>query len=389
MKKIAVLGFGVVGKGVCKVIEENAHIIGQRANEEVCLGYICDLRDFPDSPYGSLHTKDFNDILNDPDVAVVAELTGARSAAYEMSKKALMAKKSVVTSNKEVVAAYGAELLQIARENGVSYLFEASVGGAIPILRPLRDCMQGDRIGAVYGILNGTTNYILTEMGKTGASYQDALAEAKALGYAEPNPAADVEGKDACRKICILGACISGKLVSPEEVDTKGITEVTVKDIRLAERLGGKIKLIGRAEVCDKGLTLSVSPTFVPFGNPLSFVDGVFNAILVSCAAAGELMFYGRGAGSVPTAAAVAGDIAEALTSPTHLEWQPAHPVAASAPASLFLVYSGCDEALGFATASYSGVSGALVPAEEAEGAIERIKALGGRIIAEYKAMLG
>lgn len=389
MKKIAVLGFGVVGKGVCKVIEENAHIIGQRANEEVCLGYICDLRDFPDSPYGSLHTKDFNDILNDPDVAVVAELTGARGAAYEMSKKALMAKKSVVTSNKEVVAAYGAELLQIARENGVSYLFEASVGGAIPILRPLRDCMQGDRIGAVYGILNGTTNYILTEMGKTGASYQDALAEAKALGYAEPNPAADVEGKDACRKICILGACISGKLVSPEEVDTKGITEVTVKDIRLAERLGGKIKLIGRAEVCDKGLTLSVSPTFVPFGNPLSFVDGVFNAILVSCAAAGELMFYGRGAGSVPTAAAVAGDIAEALTSPTHLEWQPAHPVAASAPASLFLVYSGCDEALGFATASYGGVSGALVPAEEAEGAIERIKALGGRIIAEYKAMLG
>lgn len=388
MKKIAVVGFGVVGKGVCRVIEENARFIGQRAGEEISLGYICDLADFPDSPYGKLHIKDFDIILNDPDVAVVAELTGARGAAYEMSKKALLAKKSVVTSNKEVVAAYGAELLQIAKENGVSYLFEASVGGAIPILRPLRDCMQGDRISGVYGILNGTTNYILTKMANSGVSYQEALAEAKELGYAEPNPAADVEGKDACRKICILGASVSGMLVSPEDVETVGITSVTLKDIRLAERLGGKIKLIGKAEVTDEGLKLSVAPSFVPYGNPLSFVDGVFNAILVSCEAAGDLMFYGRGAGSVPTAAAVAGDIAEALTTPTHLKWTPSKPVKAESGAAEFIVYCGGEPSFDLATASYGDVRGVLVPADGVLGVIDTLNAANSRIISRYKALI-
>ena len=321
MKKVAVLGFGTVGRGVCQVLSESAEALKKKAGEDVVLGYICDLRDFPDSPYGDKHIKDLDIALADPEVAVVVELTGARGAAFELSKKALTAGKSVVTSNKEVVSAFGAQLLSIAAENGVSYLFEASVGGAIPIMRPLRDCLATDTVNSICGILNGTTNYILTRMEKEEISYEDALTEAQSLGYAEPNPTADVTGKDAVRKIAILGACISGKLVSPELIPCRGITEIKPEYIKLASSLGGRIKLLGRAVYDGESLHMSVEPCFVSYDNPLSFTDGVFNSILVSCRDSGDLMFYGRGAGSIPTAAAVVGDIADAINGCKPQRW--------------------------------------------------------------------
>lgn len=306
MKKIAVLGFGCIGKGVCRLLtEEGSRLAGR-------LKYVCDLRDIPDKPYGDMHIKDFNVVLSDPEIAVVAELTGARRAAFELSKKALEAGKSVVTSNKEVVSAYGPELLRTARENNVSYLFEAAVGGAIPLIRPLRMNLGTDRIDGIYGILNGTTNYILTSM-ERGVPYAEALAEAKRLGYAEPDPSADVTGLDSCRKISVLSAFIDGGIIPPEKIPTAGIENVPVAALEAAKALGGRIKLIARAERTENGVSACVLPCFVRPGNLLYNIDGVNNGVKVSCKASGDLFFCGRGAGSIPTAAAVLSDAAEAL----------------------------------------------------------------------------
>lgn len=323
MKKIAVLGFGVIGAGVCRLLTENKDALCKAAGCEAELGYVCDLRDIPGNPYGDKHIKDFEIILNDPDVAVVVEVTGARRAAFELSKKALEAKKSVVTSNKEVVAEYGVELLQTARENGVSYLFEASVGGAIPLIRTLRTSLETDCVNGIYGILNGTTNYILTNMKDCGKTYSDALSEAQRLGYAEPDPTADVEGLDTCRKISILSAFIDGGIIPPAEIKTVGISGMPDCALGLAEKLGGKIKLIGSAERTEKGVYAKVRPAFIPNDSVLYGVDGVNNGIMIKCEYSADVMLYGRGAGSIPTAAAVLSDIAEALSGRAEvLEWK-------------------------------------------------------------------
>ncbi|MBO4422836.1 MAG: homoserine dehydrogenase [Clostridia bacterium] len=308
MKKVAVLGFGVIGSGVCKLLTEGPEVAE--------LKYVCDLRDIPGLPYGEKHIKDFDIILNDPEVEAVIEVTGARRAAFELSKKALQAKKSVITSNKEVVAEFGPELLQTARENGVSYLFEAAVGGAIPLIRPLRESVASDQILGLYGIINGTTNYILTLMKENGVPYGDALRRAQELGYAEPDPSADVKGLDACRKISILSALINGGLIPPEKISTTGIDSMPDCALELAYMLGGKIKLLGIAERTRSGggVSARVAPCFIPKGCILYGVDGVNNAILVKYRYAEDVMFYGRGAGAIPTAAAVTSDVAEALS---------------------------------------------------------------------------
>ena len=323
MKKIAVLGFGCIGSGVCKLLTENKELIEKRSGIRAELSYICDLRDIPGLPYGEMHIKDFDVVLADPDVAVVAELTGARRAAFELSKKALEAGKSVVTSNKEVVSAFGPELLRIARENNVSYLFEAAVGGAIPLIRPLRLNLGTDRITGICGILNGTTNYILTRMSGDGVPYDEALAEAKRLGYAEPDPSADVSGLDTCRKISVLSAFIVGGLLPPEQIPTSGIENIDPRVLRLAEKLGGAIKLIGRAERTENGVSACAVPCFVSRENMLYPVGGVNNGILIRCESSGDLMFFGAGAGSIPTSAAVISDVCEALCGPVGvLDWR-------------------------------------------------------------------
>lgn len=314
MKKIAVLGFGVIGAGVCRLLTENNAALCKEAGCKAELAYICDLRDIPGNPYGNKHIKDFNIILNDPDVAVVVEVTGARRAAFELSKKALEAKKSVVTSNKEVVSEYGVELLQAARENGVSYLFEASVGGAIPLIRTLRTSLATDTVDGICGILNGTTNYILTNMKEYGKTYSEALSEAQRLGYAEPDPTADVEGLDACRKISVLSAFVGGGLIPPEKITTKGISGMPDRALPFAASLGGKIKLIACAERTEDGVSAWVRPCFVPFRNILHSVDGVNNGVMIKCRYASDILLYGRGAGSIPTASAIISDVSEALS---------------------------------------------------------------------------
>ena len=307
MKKVAVLGFGVIGNGICRLLSESQSVAE--------LKYICDLRDIPGLPYGEKHIKDFDIILNDPEVEAVIEVTGAKRAAYERSLEAIRAKKSVITSNKEVVAEYGVELLQAARENGVSYLFEAAVGGAVPLIRTLRTSLNTDKITQICGILNGTTNYILTKMGKDGETYDNALSEAQRLGYAEPDPSADVAGLDTCRKISILSAFIDGCLIPPDKISTVGIDTTPDCALPLASKLGGKIKLLGVAERTPdgKGVCASVKPCFVQNDSVLSGVDDVYNGVLIKCENSGDVLLYGRGAGAIPTAAAIMSDINEAL----------------------------------------------------------------------------
>jgi homoserine dehydrogenase len=261
-----------------------------------------------------LITHNFNDILNDPEVGVVAEMMGGSHPAYDFTKACLEAGKHVVTSNKEVVSTFGVELCAIAREHGVRYLFEASVGGGIPVIRPMINDLSSNRIHKISGILNGTTNYILTSMRDQGASFEDALKEAQKLGYAEANPSADVDGIDAARKIVILAALASGKLADPKTIPTEGITKITLTDTHIAQAFGYTVKLIGHATVSDDGkLTAFVSPRMVPACNPLSRIDGVFNGILVQANMVGEVMFYGPGAGKLPTASAVVADIIDII----------------------------------------------------------------------------
>ena len=313
MISIALLGFGCVGSGTAEVLTENKKLIESRLGCEYKIKYILDLRDFPDSPFGDLVVHDFNKILEDDEVSVVAEMMGGSHPAYDFTKACLEAGKSVVTSNKEVVASFGVELCEIAASHGVRYMFEASVGGGIPIIRPMMTDLASNKINSINGILNGTTNYILTAMRDDGKSFADALGEAQRLGYAEANPAADVEGKDAARKTVILGAIASGKLVSPEAISTEGITNISLCDVELAQTLGYSIKLIGHAEDRDGKLLAFVSPMAVPESNPLARIDGVFNGILVNANMVGDVMFYGPGAGKLPTASAVVADIVDVI----------------------------------------------------------------------------
>lgn len=310
MVGFAVMGHGVVGSGVVEVFYKNHDSIISRAGTDVDLKYILDIRDFPDLPYSDKFTKNFEDILNDPEVEVVAEVMGGLKPAYDFTKRLLLAGKSVVTSNKELVAAKGAELLKIAKEKNVNYLFEASVGGGIPIIRPINQCLAANNIDEILGILNGTTNFIMTKMIKESMSFDDALALAQQLGYAEKDPTADVDGHDACRKICILASIAFGKHVYPAQVHTEGISRISLMDVAYASNYNSVIKLIGKVAMKENGkIYCIVSPMLVSRESQLSSVDDVFNAIMVRGNATGDVMFYGKGAGKLPTASAVMADI--------------------------------------------------------------------------------
>ena len=310
MVNVAILGFGTVGSGVAEVLTGHEGSIAQKTDELVRLKYILDVRDFPDSPFRDRFVKDFSVIESDPEVDIVVETIGGATVALDYTRRALEAGKNVVSSNKELVATHGYELTQLAKEKGVCYLFEASVGGGIPIIRPLSQCLAANEILEICGILNGTTNYILTRMIQGGLSFDQALREAQEKGYAERDPSADVEGQDACRKICILSAIAFGRHIYPEQVPTEGITQVTLADVDYADGAGKKIKLLGRAIRMEDGSVCAyVAPHLVDASQPLAGVEDVFNAISVRGDAIGEVMFYGRGAGKLPTASAVVADV--------------------------------------------------------------------------------
>lgn len=310
MVKIAVLGYGTVGSGVAQVLFENKQSIASSVGQEVEIKYILDVRDFSASPYGGTFVKDFSVIEEDPEVSIVVETIGGASVALNFTQRALRAGKSVVTSNKELVACHGLELTRLAQEKGVCYLFEASVGGGIPIIRPLTTCLAANEVEEVCGILNGTTNYILTRMIQAGIPFEAALKEAQENGYAERDPSADILGYDACRKICILADLAFGNNVDPQFVPTEGITGISLADVDYADAAGKKIKLLGRAvRQADGGVCAYVAPHLVDDTHPLAGVEDVFNAILVRGNAVGDVMFYGRGAGKLPTASAVVADV--------------------------------------------------------------------------------
>ena len=325
MIDIAIMGHGVVGSGVAEILINCSDRITQKAKNEINVKYILDLREFEALPYSDKFTKDFNKILEDPSVKIVVEVMGGLKPAYEYVKQCLTAGKSVVTSNKELVAAKGAELLKIAEEKNVNFLFEASVGGGIPILRPMSQCLAANEITEINGILNGTTNFILNKMIVSNMSFDDALALAQKNGFAERNPAADIEGHDACRKICILASLGFGKHVYPEQVPTEGITDITLEDVEYADRFNCVIKLIGSAKrLADGKVYCTVRPTVVSRECILSSVNGVFNAIMVKGDETGDVMFYGKGAGKLPTASAVVADVidcAKHLDTKKYLSW--------------------------------------------------------------------
>ena len=314
MLQIAILGFGVVGSGTAEVITKNQKQIAAYCGDEVNVKYILDLREFPEHPLGDRVVHDIQAILNDPDVVLVAEMMGGSHPAYDFTAAALKAGKHVVTANKEVVANFGVELLELARENHVSYLFEASVGGGIPIIRPMQTDLASNEILAVSGILNGTTNFILTKMKNEGAAFADVLKLAQEKGYAEANPAADVEGLDAARKIVILAALAFGKLLNPNTISTTGITGVTQEHTALADKLGGTVKLIGHTERIDGRVLALVSPFLVLPSNPIVHVDDVYNGILVDTNMLGRVLFSGAGAGKLPTASAIVADMLDILS---------------------------------------------------------------------------
>ena len=311
MVKAAILGYGTVGSGVAEVLSCNQELIAKRAGNPIEVKYILDLRNFPGDPNETKVVHDIEVILQDPEISIVCETMGGNEPAYTFSKRALEAGKSVCTSNKELVANHGAELLRLARENRCNYFFEASVGGGIPIIRPINDCLTAERIVEVSGILNGTTNYILTKMAEENADFEDVLKEAQEKGYAERNPEADVEGYDACRKIAILSSLAFGCHVDYEDIYTEGITRITVEDVKYAKGLGMSIKLLATSKREDGRFYAMVSPVLVGQDSPLYSVNGVFNAIFIHGNVLGDAMFYGSGAGKLPTASAVVGDVVD------------------------------------------------------------------------------
>ncbi len=313
MVSVGIIGYGTVGSGVFEVLNTNMKSIKGKCGEEIRVKRICDLREFPGDPAENLITHDFNDILNDEEISVVVETMGGLKPAYNFVKASIEAGKSVCTSNKELVAEYGASLIKLAEEHNVNFLFEASVGGGIPIIRPLNAALTADKILEIKGILNGTTNYILTKMSKEGSDYETALKEAQAMGYAERDPRADVEGFDTCRKIAILTSLAYGKQVNFEDISTEGITHITKEDMDYAKALSASIKLIGESRK-DAGVVYArVAPAMVSTDHPLYSVNDVFNAIFVKGNVLDDVMFYGRGAGKLPTASAVVADIIDAV----------------------------------------------------------------------------
>ena len=309
MIKIAVLGYGTVGSGVVEVIEKNKDIVNKKSGEEIEIKYILDLREFPGDPYEDKVVHDFSRILADDEIQIVCETMGGIGAAYEFTKQALSAGKSVCTSNKELVAAHGPELLALAKGHACNYLFEASVGGGIPVIRPMNYSLTAERIEAVTGILNGTTNYILSKMEYEGADYDTVLKEAQEKGYAERNPEADVEGHDACRKIAILSSLMTGKNVDYRKIYTEGITKVESRDFEYAKHLGMSIKLLALSKEVENKTVAMVSPFLIDGAHPLHMVNGVFNAVFVRGNMLGDSMYYGKGAGKLPTASAVVSDV--------------------------------------------------------------------------------
>jgi len=312
MIQVAVMGYGTVGSGVVEVIEKNKEEINKKSGEEINIKYILDLRDFPGDPYADKVVHDVDLILNDPEIMIICETMGGLKPAYDFTKRALQAGKSVCTSNKELVAVHGPELIRIAHENKCNYLFEASVGGGIPIIRPLNYSLTAEKIDGITGILNGTTNYILSRMEKEGADFEEVLKEAQEKGYAERNPEADVEGYDACRKIAILSSLMCGKNVKYEDIYTEGITKITAEDFVYARALDRSIKLLAMSRECEDGSFYAmVAPFMIPMSHPLYSVTGVFNAVFVHGNMLGDSMYYGRGAGKLPTASAVVSDVVD------------------------------------------------------------------------------
>lgn len=330
MINVAIMGHGVVGSGVAEILINHADRITAKAQTPVNVKYILDLRDFPGLSYSDKFIKDFNIILNDDSVKVVVEVMGGINPAYDFVKSCLLKGKSVATSNKELVAAKGAELIRLANENNVNFLFEASVGGGIPVLRPMAQCLAANEITEITGILNGTTNFILNKMIVDNMDFDAALALAQQKGFAEKNPAADIEGHDACRKVCILAALGFGKHVYPEQVNTEGITDVTLDDVESADNFGCVVKLIGHAKKLPNGkITATVRPTLVGRDCILSGVNGVFNAIMVRGDQTGDVMFYGKGAGKEATASAVVADVIDCvkhIDARKYLYWEDGSP---------------------------------------------------------------
>ncbi len=408
MKKIAVLGHGVVGSGVMEILTRNHKLLERQAGEAVEAAYILDRRSFPGLPYSDRVISEIDPILEDPEVAVVLEAMGGVEPAFTWLSECIRRGKSVITSNKELVAEKGDILLALAAEQGVHFLFEASVGGGIPVLQPLRESLTANHITQIAGILNGTTNYILTQMFQKGTAFADALAQAQKLGYAEQDPTADVEGHDACRKICILASIAFGSHFYPREVHTRGITGVTAADVACAAKWGGTVKLIGRARrTADGRVSLEVSPMLVPGDCLLSQVGDVFNAVLVTGDMVGETLFYGPGAGKLPTASAMVGDLVTALTQPAGtrpLAWGPEKPGLLQpweeSTARVFLRVAGMDEeeletffpGCQFLELPEDGET-ALITAPATQGeldaALEAAGAAGGRVLSRITVLEG
>ena len=312
MLNVSVLGYGTVGSGVVEVLTTNRESIAKKVGQEINVKSILDLRDFPGDPFADKIVHDFNQIVNDSEVQIVVETMGGVKPAYDFVKACLEAGKSVCTSNKELVAKHGAELIALAKEKSINFFFEASVGGGIPIIRPINECVTGDVIEEISGILNGTTNYILSKMTSEGSDFDSVLKDAQDKGYAEKNPEADVEGYDACRKIAILTSLAYGKQVDFEDIYTEGITKITDVDIKYAKALGASIKIFGSSKNVDGKIYAKVAPVLIASNHPLYMVNDVFNGIFVKGNMVGDLMFYGSGAGKLPTASAVVGDVVAA-----------------------------------------------------------------------------
>lgn len=330
MAYVAVLGHGVVGSGVVEVLGSHRESIARRAKEEILIKRILDIREFPDLEYSALFTKNFEDILEDPEISIVVEVMGGIHPAYEYVKACLEKGKNVITSNKELVATKGAELIALAQKQNLNFLFEASVGGGIPIIRPISQCLAANEVSEIAGILNGTTNFILTKMIREQMNFPDALALAQKLGYAERDPSADIEGHDACRKICILASLAFGTHVYPDSVHTEGITKLELADVEYAEAWGGVIKLIGSVKKEENGkINIKVCPMFLSRESQLANVDDVFNGIMVRGDATGDVVFYGKGAGKLPTASAVVADVIDCVKhfkARKYLYWEDAKP---------------------------------------------------------------
>lgn len=311
MIQVAVMGYGTVGSGVVEVIEKNKEEINKKSGEDINIKYILDLREFPGDPYADKVVHDVELILNDPEIKIICETMGGLKPAYDFTKRALMSGISVCTSNKELVAAHGPELIEVAHANKCNYLFEASVGGGIPIIRPLNYSLTAEKIDGITGILNGTTNYILSKMEKEGADFEEVLKEAQEKGYAERNPEADVEGYDACRKIAILSSLMCGKNVKYQDIYTEGITKITPADFVYAHAMGKTIKLLAQSKEKDGRFYAMVAPFMISKSHPLYMVNDVFNAVCVHGNMLGDSMYYGRGAGKLPTASAVVSDVVD------------------------------------------------------------------------------